>query len=423
MRLHNTAQSYGSVARALHWTMAALILANIPLGLVASDLARGIAGGDGAASQAMIDRAALLFSIHKTTGVTVLTLALLRILWALVQTRPRLLNGDRAAEATLAATVHWLLYAMLVAVPLSGWVTHAATTGFAPIWWPFGQSLPFVPKDQGVERIAGTLHWLFQWLLIGAIAAHVAGALKHHLIDRDATLLRMLTGLAAQPTARQPGHALPATLAALALAAVLGGAGAAGWLPGPAAEKAATRSPELVQTNSEWQVTEGRLGITVTQMGSPVTGNFAEWTAEIAYDPQAPADGPMGEVAVTVAIPSLSLGSVTKQAMGKDFLDGETYPTARFEGEIHTAGDAGAHEVRGAFTLKGTSQPLTLPFTLQVEGDTAQAHGRATVDRRDFGIGSGVGQGSLGFEVEIGFNLRATRSTGTDVTAASGSGG
>jgi hypothetical protein len=82
----------------------------------------------------------------------------------------------------------------MLIVPLSGWVHHAATTGFAPIWWPFGQSLPFVPVDATVAATAGAMHWLFTKILAASILLHVAGALKHHLIDRDATLRRMLPG-------------------------------------------------------------------------------------------------------------------------------------------------------------------------------------------------------------------------------------
>ena len=175
-----------------HWLTALLILANLPLGWFATQLAEEIAATGG--SDALVARATLLFSIHKTTGVAIFLVALARILWALTQTKPGLLNGDTAVEARAAETAHWLLYGSLVAVPLSGWVHHAATTGYAPIWWPLGQSLPFVPKSEAVAEIAATLHFLFILVLAGALAAHVAGALKHHLIDGDATLRRMLPG-------------------------------------------------------------------------------------------------------------------------------------------------------------------------------------------------------------------------------------
>ena len=156
MAIHNTPSTYGSVAKMFHWLTALLILALIPVGIIASDLGHAIQSSGGAADQAMISRATFLFSLHKTLGVAVFFVALARIVWAIGQTKPGLLNGDHTLEAWAAETVHWLLYGSLVAVPLSGWIHHAATTGFAPIWWPLGQSLPFIPKSEAIAQTAGT---------------------------------------------------------------------------------------------------------------------------------------------------------------------------------------------------------------------------------------------------------------------------
>jgi cytochrome b561/polyisoprenoid-binding protein YceI len=406
MPLASSATAYGAVTKSFHWLTALLILANLPLGWVAAEMAHEIAATGG--SEAQVARAALLFSIHKTTGVAVFFVALLRILWALTQRKPGLLNGDRPLEAWAAETAHWLLYGSLVAVPLSGWVHHAATTGFAPIWWPFGQDLPFVPKSEALSQIAATLHFLFVVVLAGALAAHVAGALKHHLIDGDATLRRMLPGGAgAEPTARQPGHALPLVAALAVWAAVLGGAGALGWY-GKAAGEAA---PALAAVESQWQVQEGSLQIAIRQMGSEVTGGFADWTAEIAYSETADAEGRHGTVEVVVAIPSLTLGSVTGQAMGRDFFNAEEHPTATFSADLLAEGED--HVARGTLTIKGASVPVEMPFTLDIEGESARASGGLTVDRRNFGIGEGAQDpGQLGFEVDISFDLVAQRAGG-----------
>ena len=406
MPIGNSATAYGSVTKGFHWLTALLILVNLPLGWFAAQVAEEIAASGG--SEAQVARASLLFSIHKTTGVAVFLVALLRILWALTQPKPGLLNGDHPIEARAAETAHWLLYGSLVLVPLSGWVHHAATTGFAPIWWPFGQGLPFVPKSEAVSEIAATLHLLFVLVLAGALAAHVAGALKHHVIDGDATLRRMLPGGgAAQPTARQPGHALPFVTALAVWAAVLGGAGAMGWFAKTASEAA----PALAAAESEWRVEDGSLDIAIRQMGSEVTGGFRDWTADIAYSETADATGRHGSVEVVVAIPSLSLGSVTKQAMGKDFFNADTHPTATFDADLLAEDDG--HVARGTLTVKGESVPVEMPFTLDIEGDTARAAGGLIVDRRDFDIGTGTQDpGQLGFEVEISFELVARRSDG-----------
>ena len=180
MRLANSETRYGAVAKFLHWLTALMILALIPLGLIAQAVARDT-------PEALAEKARL-FSVHKTLGVALFAVALLRIGWALSQTRPGPLHPERRAETFTASAVHWTLYGALVAVPLSGWVTHAATEGFAPILWPFAQGLPFVPRSEPVAGAAAAVHWLGGRVLMVALALHVAGAVKHHVLDRDATL-------------------------------------------------------------------------------------------------------------------------------------------------------------------------------------------------------------------------------------------
>ncbi|MCR9111808.1 MAG: cytochrome b/b6 domain-containing protein, partial [Rhodobacteraceae bacterium] len=109
MSLANTKTSYGAVARGFHWLTALLILSAIPLGLIANDIAHAIKDPAIATTDADLSRAALLFSLHKTIGVTVFFVALARILWAIGQTKPGLLNGDNRLEAMAAETAHWLL--------------------------------------------------------------------------------------------------------------------------------------------------------------------------------------------------------------------------------------------------------------------------------------------------------------------------
>ncbi|MCF6232270.1 MAG: cytochrome b [Rhodobacteraceae bacterium] len=194
MGLSNTDRVYGFVTKALHWLMFLMILTVIPLGLVAAGMAQDLRNPDIASTGADFTRTFLLFSLHKTLGLAIFLTALMRILWAATQSRPGLLNPDRPVGAFAARTVHWLLYSSLLLVPLTGWLTHAATSGFAPIWWPFGQSLPFVPKDDALAATLAGVHMVMQRVMMLSIALHIIGTLKHHFVDRDATLRRMLPG-------------------------------------------------------------------------------------------------------------------------------------------------------------------------------------------------------------------------------------
>ena len=390
MAATNTALAYGSVARTLHWLTALLILTAFPLGLIANAWPWD--------TSAQLAVKATLFSIHKTLGVTAFAVAVLRIGWAVVQPRPVALHPDRRAETVLAGVVHWMLYVALVAVPLTGWIHHAATTGFAPIWWPFGQGLPFVPVDVGVAETAAAAHWLFTKVLALALVLHVAGALKHHLVDRDATLVRMWRGTPAGARGAVVHGRAPAAIAVALW--MLAGAGALALVPAEADR------PALAGTGAgNWQVTEGSLGITVRQMGSAVEGSFSQWAADIDYDP----DTRTGTVEVTVAIDSLSLGSVTAQAMGEDFFHAEAHPTAVFAADIAEGADGGL-VADGTLWLRGAEQPVSLPFTLEIDDDRAMMEGQTTLDRRNYAIGAGQDDpAALGFEVEVRVALQAER--------------
>ncbi|NOC44301.1 cytochrome b/b6 domain-containing protein [Ruegeria sp. HKCCD7559] len=403
----NSFSSYGSVAKTFHWLTALLIFTALPLGWIADNLAHAVLHASTAPSEAEIARAARMFSLHKTIGVTVFFVALARIVWAFTQTKPGLLNADNKPEAFAAETVHWLLYGSLVLVPLTGWVHHAATEGFAPILWPFGQNLPFVAKSTIVAEVTGVLHWLFMWTLVGALVLHVAGALKHHVIDKDSTLRRMLPGGSDAPEPPHQHHSLVPAVAAVAVwALVLTG----GWVSGEFAREADDDDADvqLAEVQSDWQVQNGTLSITISQLGSPVTGSFSDWTAAIAFDDPAE-PGPAGSVEVTIAIGSLSLGTVTEQAMGADFFNNAQFPTAQFTADLFKT--ESGYEARGPLTIRDKTIDIILPFSLELEDDTATMTGSVDLNRLDFGIGaSQPTEDSLGFTVTVAVELAASRS-------------
>jgi len=406
MSLTNTSASYGSVAKTFHWLTALLILTALPLGWIANDLAHAIYDPEIQTTDDDIARAARLFSLHKTVGITVFFVALARILWMITQPKPGLLNADNKPEAFAAETVHWLLYGSLVLVPLSGWIHHAAAEGFAPILWPLGQNLPMVPKSSQLAEFTAVLHWLFMMVLVGALALHVAGALKHHVIDRDATLRRMLPGRSDAPRPPSQTHSfVPVLAAAVVWIAVLTG----GWLTGSFGAKSqiSVDTAELAAVQSDWQVQDGELSITITQLGNPVTGRFSDWTAAITFnEPETP--GPAGTVDVTVSIGSLTLGSVTDQAMGPDFFDAAKFPTAQFKADLVKT-DTG-YEARGPLTIRDQTVEIVLPFTLDLQGDTARMSGAVDLNRLDFGIGKTLPQeDSLAFAVKASVELTAKR--------------
>lgn len=206
---------YDRAARALHWLAAPAILALIALGLAMVRLP--------ATDEAEVARVFRAYSIHKTLGIGVLALAALRIGWRLRHPGPGPLHPDRRAETALARLVHHTLLGAMLVLPVSGFLHHSAAPGFAPILWPFGQSLPFLPADERLALIFASVHRVSGWLLFAALGLHLLGVAKHRFIDRDATLARMVSGTG--PPVPPAGRAMASVLVAAALwaASVLAG--------------------------------------------------------------------------------------------------------------------------------------------------------------------------------------------------------
>lgn len=169
---------YGGVAIVLHWSVAAAIVCAFPLGLYLAELPAS-------------PRKSALLVYHQWLGVTVFALACVRLAWRLTHRPPELPAFVPAWQRRLARAVHRALYALVLAVPLSGWA-HGAAAGALPLelrWLP----LPGLGAPD--ERLAAALklvHQTLNFALLALIVAHVGAALKHHFVDRDRLLARML---------------------------------------------------------------------------------------------------------------------------------------------------------------------------------------------------------------------------------------
>ncbi|MEL7178843.1 MAG: cytochrome b/b6 domain-containing protein [Pseudomonadota bacterium] len=387
--------TYGTVTKSFHWLTALLILTVIPLGAIANRLPYE--------TNEQLAFKAQLFSFHKTLGLIVFGVALARIIWALTQTKPAPLHPERKAETMLAELVHWLLYISLVAVPLTGWIHHAATEGFAPVLLPISQELPFVPNDESIAKLFAGLHWVWSKIMVGAILLHIAGALKHQIVDKDATLRRMWFGRSEATEGTHKGN-LAAPIAAIGIYIAATAAGAAGGLYN---KTSVATAANLAAVSSEWTVSEGEIALTVTQFGNQVTGGFDEWTAAITFDENA--TGVLGNVETTIAIGSLQIGSVTDNALGTDFFNVGTFPTAVFAADI-TADSADGYLAEGTLTIKDITAPITLPFALVIDGESAEMTGSVVIDRRTFNIGRSIDdESNLAFAVAVDIALTATR--------------
>ena len=184
----NSKVRYGAVAMTLHWVIAAMILFMAGLGFFMTRL------------EETDERTFPLFQLHKSIGLTILMLSLLRLGWRLANPIPALPSGMSAWERFAARGVHVLFYVLMVAIPLMGWATVSAAPLAVPTVWfglfewphmPFLADLPRAEKRMIEEPLAVT-HSLLAVAMLGLVALHAAAALKHQFRDTDDVLKRML---------------------------------------------------------------------------------------------------------------------------------------------------------------------------------------------------------------------------------------
>jgi len=181
MRIRNTDQHWGGAAQAFHWLIALLIVAQAALGWYMTTLKLSPTKFE-------------LFALHKSLGITVLTLALLRLLWRLSNPTPALPAHMTRTERWLAHGSHTALYLLLFAMPVSGYVINSATN-FPLEYFGLFPIPNLTPESDSLKNAAAEVHETLVWILVAVLALHVAGALKHHFVDRDDVLQRMLPRL------------------------------------------------------------------------------------------------------------------------------------------------------------------------------------------------------------------------------------
>jgi cytochrome b561 len=181
MRLRNTRENWGGMAKTLHWGAAALIFAMLGLGLTMVHAGLGA----GAKFEA--------YQLHKSTGFLVLAVMLVRGLWRVANPPPARPAGTRPWERRLAWALHRGFYALIAAMIASGWLMVSASPLPLPAHLPGGFVVPNLTGPNALlEARTKFVHEVVSKLLIAAILLHVAAALKHHFADRDTVLLRML---------------------------------------------------------------------------------------------------------------------------------------------------------------------------------------------------------------------------------------
>jgi len=175
---------YSLLQRLIHWAIAVVALGTRGVGFML-----GFLGFDGVLAKFGQDSTNLIYKYHKSFGVLLLALMVLRLVVKKLSGRPDYVPPLAAWQRIASASVHGLLYVALLAQPLVGWAATAA--GGYPIEF-FGQLLPgFLSKDPELSKTFYGLHFLLGWAILGLIAVHVGAALMHWLVLRDGVMRRM----------------------------------------------------------------------------------------------------------------------------------------------------------------------------------------------------------------------------------------
>jgi cytochrome b561 len=178
MPTRNTIARWGSISQLFHWVIVALIITQFVLISIELGLPLGL-------------QKLIVLARHKSVGITILALATLRLIWRFLNPTPLLPNTLKPYERMLAKVTHTLLYVLLFAMPITGWLMSSARN-FPVSWFNLVQLPDFVAPSRPLYDALHTTHGVLAWILVATAALHVLAALKHHFILKDDTLRRML---------------------------------------------------------------------------------------------------------------------------------------------------------------------------------------------------------------------------------------
>ncbi len=181
----STVLRYPTPAIVLHWLVALLIFVAFPLGVYMHELP-------------VSPDKLKLYSYHKWIGITILMLAAARVMWRTTYTPPALPASMAQWQHRVTHIVHGLLYVLILAIPLSGWLMSSAK-GFQTVWFGVLPLPDLVGKDKALGELLAEVHQVLNFSLLVLVFLHVAAALKHHFIERQPFLQRMSLGKKEHP--------------------------------------------------------------------------------------------------------------------------------------------------------------------------------------------------------------------------------
>lgn len=412
-----TTASYNRYSRWLHWIIAFLILFMIFFGwsLEIDDTLR----------RARVD-------LHKSTGILILLLSLVRIGVRLAYKAPPEPPMPQW-QALAAKSLHIGFYVVMIAMPLTGWLLVSTNVRPIPFFglidWPH---LP-VPQGEPWHGLFSEAHHVIAKLIIYVmVPLHVLAALKHHFVDKDAVMAHMVPGLTPKPLLNWRWIVpLGVALAAVVLGYTLlrgdkveevvvppqsppvESADVSEAVTESASSEVASSATASVAPVPRWAVDKStsRISFSTSYQGEAVSGSFTGYSARIDFDPERLEES---RVRVTIDMTSLTSSNADHLSTmkGSDIFAIAANPKAEFNAASFTKTGANAYIAHGRLTLRGVSKPLDLPFTLNIKNAVADMSATVEIDRTAFGVGTGeyASTAAIAAKVPVAIKLKARAS-------------
>lgn len=397
MPLNNSKDTYGLVTKFFHWVTTFIILGVILVGLYMVSMPYG-------------PEKLEMYAWHKSFGLLVLWFVGLRIIWRIFSVKPDPHPDHALWERVLARIAHFLLYIAMIGMPMSGWLMSSA--GEYPVPF-FGIQMPdLMGKNPDMARLMAFIHEVLAYILIGTIVLHAMGALKHHFIDDDTTLIRMLAG---------PMRKIGPYILILILGLFSFGVVVLFFSDGSRQDKGAeVNSYEIedhVSSMEEafWFIDKDKSSINFTAevYRKKFTGEFKEFSGRIIFDPE---NLEQSSIDISINVQSVDSDDAERdqQILSDEWFDITKYSTARFVANNFIKVSDQNYIAAGDLTIKDNIVPIRLPFELLINeteegGRLAMAKGQVSLDRLDFGLGEGRWESAdtVGLEVLVDIELHA----------------
>jgi len=340
---------YNAVARLLHWSVAGAIVVQYVLAKLAER-----ADENGERFQQLV-----LLANHKSVGLTILAVALLRLVWRFRYPPPP--AEPVAGWQRLAAAIsHSGLYVLLLLMPLTGWLMSSASN--IPVsWFNLFQLPDFVAASEDLANLFQSTHQTMAKLLFVLAVVHMLAALKHAVINRDRVLQRMTSPVA------------------VVVFVLIIAAGVLTLIP----ESRAQDAPPVWKIDHQ----QSYIRFEAEQAGARFAGEWSEWQAELRFDPSAPEAGSF-DVAVSVSAVSTGDAERDETLQDAEFFAADAHPLVRYRATLFETQDDATLRADGVLEIKGNEFSVPLSFTVKADGSERVLEGSTRLDRLRLKVGT-----------------------------------